>query len=118
MMTQLITATSDPTATIPTDTPDSSDSHDDSSDGFAILLTALCAAPVPMTMPVELAEAAPVSENAATVAAIESAPMIAVAIEAAPSPLALLPGESSINLNPTGLTADSASLPVPANAAA
>src|ERR1051326_247403 len=118
MMTQLITSASDLAAAPPSETPATSDSPDNSSDGFATLLSAICLAPVPVTLPTELTEAATAGEGAPTVsvAAIETAP------------LSLLPGDSIINLNPTGLnptglnstglTADNtASLLVPADAA-
>lgn len=101
MMTQLLTAAPDLAATA--DTPDISDSPDHSDDGFANLLTAICAAPAP---PPTLADPTEVAPTA-----------VVTAIAAAPSPLLLLSSESITDLTSTG-TDNAASLPVPTDVAA
>lgn len=106
MMIQPITST--PDLATPTDSPESADSQDSSGDGFATLLTALCAAPIPMTVPLELTEVAPMNEG-----------MLAAAIDGAPPLVVSLPGDGLTNLNPAELTpGNTASLAVPADALA
>jgi len=106
MMIQPVTSASD--LATPTDSPEAADSQDSSADGFATLLTALCAAPISMTVPLELTEVAPMSES-----------VMAVAIDGAPPPLVSLPGDGLTNLNPAELTTgNTASLAIPADALA